>query len=81
MMKVYEALKEMIENKKTIKAKKKTIYGGDWFYKLLITDIGSLIVHKFGEDGSWAIGCFSISGEGLDLEYEIVENTPKGEIK
>ena len=79
-MKAHEALKEMIENKQMIKKVKRKSWSNDFFYKILETDIGNLIVYRFGDSGTWTIGRFSISGEDLNDEYEIVEKI-KGETK
>ena len=79
-MKAHEALKEMIENKQMIKRVKNKNSYSDLFYKVLKTDIGDLIVYRFGESGVWTIGTFSIEGKELNDEYEIVEKI-KGEIK
>ena len=78
-MKVYDAIKEMLENNKTIQRNGK--YSYNWFYKMLKTDIGDLIVYQYGaaiDPNSWKIGSFSFDKDDINSEYEIVENK-KGE--
>lgn len=73
-MKIYEAIKELIENNKMIRKPKKENFGSNTYYKILKSDIGDLIVQKYGEDGQWNISSLYFEIKDLQADFEIVEN-------
>jgi len=73
-MKIYEAIKELIENNKMIRKPKKENFGFNTYYKILKSDIGDLIVQKYGEDGQWNISSLYLDIKDLQADFEIVEN-------
>jgi len=80
-MKIYEVLKEMIEDKKIILKKKTDRYDSDEYYKRVKTEDGiDLILHKFGANSlsEWRVANLSLGVKDLESNnWEIHE----GEVK
>lgn len=77
-MKVYEALKELIKNKKVIQRKK---HNGTWYYKIgkIEGTDDSILLKKWCED-RWKAG--NITFEIFDLEadtFEVSKNQPRSD--